>query len=117
MKKITVVSVPVSDQEASKQFYLKLGFQVVIEAPMGNNQTWLQMGFEGTEASITLVTWFEKMKPGSMLGPVIKVDDIENEMQELIAKGITVGKLDPTPWGKFLTITDPDGNTVILHQE
>jgi len=117
MKKIEVISVPVSDQETSKTFYQKLGFQVMVEAPMGNHQTWLQMGFEGTEASITLVNWFENMKAGSMQGLVIKVDDVKTEMEELIAKGITVGKLDDTPYGKFCTIADPDGNTITLRQE
>jgi len=60
MKKIEVISVPVSNQETSKTFYQKLGFQVMVEAPMGNHQTWLQMGFEGTEASITLVNCLKK---------------------------------------------------------
>ncbi|MVN22459.1 VOC family protein [Mucilaginibacter arboris] len=117
MKKIEVVSVPVSNQEASKAFYQKLGFQLITETPMGNGQTWLQMGFEGGEASITLVNWFEKMSPGSMQGLVVKVDSIETEMQQLTDKGVTVGKLDDTPWGRFCTIIDPDGNTVTLRQE
>ena len=84
---------------------------------MGNGETWVQLGLEGGEASITLVYWFEKMKPGTMQGLVVRVADIKSEMEELQGKGVAVGKLDETPWGKFVTITDPDGNTIILREE
>jgi len=117
MKKIEVVSVPVSNQQASKEFYQKLGFEVINESQMGNGQTWLQMGFEGGEASITLVNWYPKMSPGTMQGLVVKVDDILAEHEELTSKSVNIATIDNTPWGKFATITDPDGNTITLRQE
>jgi predicted enzyme related to lactoylglutathione lyase len=117
MKSIEVISIPVTDQEHSKSFYLKLGFQLVLEAPFDQGQQWVQMAFpEQSGVSITLVTWFPDMPAGSVNGFVIKTDDIEREKVELAAKGITTGQIDQTPWGRFLSVSDPDGNKLSLHQ-
>jgi predicted enzyme related to lactoylglutathione lyase len=115
MKSIEVISIPVTDQEKSKEFYLKLGFQVIVEAPMGESK-WIQMGFSGQDASITLVNWFPNMPAGCINGFVIKTESIEKEIEDLNAKGIETGKIDETPWGKFVTVKDPDGNSLSLHQ-
>jgi catechol 2,3-dioxygenase-like lactoylglutathione lyase family enzyme len=116
MKLIEVVSIPVSDQEASKHFYLSIGFELIIEAPMGDGSTWVQLGLPGQTTSITLVNWFANMAPGSMQGLVVKTDDIEKEYAELKAKGVNIKDIDPTPWGKFATFYDPDGNSLVLRQ-
>jgi len=116
MKSIEIISIPVTDQERSKQFYENLGFTLITEAPFGSGQKWVQLGFPGHDASITLVTWFPGMPPGSIHGFVIKTDSLEQDIEELTAKGIRVGTIDDTPWGKFLSIKDPDGNALSFHQ-
>jgi catechol 2,3-dioxygenase-like lactoylglutathione lyase family enzyme len=116
MKTIEIISIPVTDQGKSKEFYQKLGFSVIVEAPFGNGQQWVQLGLPGDGAAITLVTWFEKMPPGCVQGFVIKTDDVEKEQKELAAKGIETAKIDDTPWGKFLPVKDPDGNYLSFHQ-
>ena len=116
MKTIEIISIPVTNQEKSKQFYEDLGFALIAEAPFGNGQTWIQLGFPGHDASITLVTWFPNMPPGCQQGFVIKTDSLEKDIEELTAKGISVGKIDETPWGRFVNVKDPDGNTVSFHQ-
>jgi len=117
MKKIEVVSVPVTDQQKAKEFYLKVGFQVIIEAPMGNGQNWVQLGFPGAETSITLVTWFDKMKAGSLHGLVIYSANIVNDIKDLSSKGIKMSEIQDTPWGKFSHFSDPDGNSWMLHEQ
>ena len=42
---------------------------------------------------------------------------IEKEIKELKEKGIEVGKIDDTPWGKFAWLKDLDGNSLCLHQK
>ena len=37
--------------------------------------------------------------------------------RELKAKGIEVGKIDDTPWGRFAWLKDLDGNGLCLHQK
>jgi len=117
MNFIEVISIPVSNQEASKQFYLGIGFQVIVEAPLGDGNTWVQLGLPGQTTSITLVNWYQKMQPGSLHGLVLHSEDIEKEVAEFKAKGVDVKDIDPTPWGKFATFFDPDGNSMILRQE
>jgi len=84
---------------------------------MGNGSTWVQLGLPGQTTSITLVNWFTKMPAGVLHGLVVKTDDIEKEVAELKAKDVKVDAIDPTPWGKFATFYDPDGNSLILRQE
>jgi catechol 2,3-dioxygenase-like lactoylglutathione lyase family enzyme len=116
MKAIEIISIPVTDQQRSKEFYQKLGFNVLVEAPFDGGQKWVQMGFPGDGPSITLVTWFRNMPPGCINGFVIKTDDVEKEAADLVANGIAIGKIDGTPWGKFLSVKDPDGNALSFHQ-
>ena len=80
MKSIEIISIPVSDQARAKHFYISLGFEVIVEAPFEGDKKWVQLGFPGSDVSITLVTWFENMKPGCINGFVIKTDDIEGSL-------------------------------------
>lgn len=117
MKTISIISIPVTDQTAAKDFYLKLGFELIVDNSMGNGQRWVQLGFPGTQTSITLVTWFNNMPPGCINGLVITLDDLDAEIKALADKGITAGTIDKTPWGRFAAVTDPDGNRLSLHQK
>lgn len=116
MKSIEIISIPVTDQQKAKEFYQHLGFHVIVEAPFEGDKKWVQMGFSDSALSITLVTWFDNMPPGCIDGLVIKTDDIAKDKTELMAKGITVGEIDRTPWGLFASVKDPDGNRLSLHQ-
>jgi predicted enzyme related to lactoylglutathione lyase len=116
MKSIEIISIPVTDQQRAKAFYLQLGFEIVVESTFGQNQ-WIQMRLPGNEVTFTLVNWFEKMPAGSIQGLVIKTPDLQKEIDDLAARGIAVGKIDQTPWGRFATVKDPDGNALSLHQK
>jgi catechol 2,3-dioxygenase-like lactoylglutathione lyase family enzyme len=116
MKCIDVISIPVSDQQLAKAFYLKLGFVLLNESPMGNGSKWIQLGLQGCPTTITLVTWFKKMQPGSMQGFVLKTDDLETDLRNLERNGIKHSPVEETPWGKFASIKDPDGNGISLQQ-
>lgn len=116
MKNISIVSIPVTDQQRAKEFYVKAGFTLILENAMGPDQTWIQLGFPGAETSITLVNWFEQMPVGSVRGLVVETDDIKQEIATLKANGIIAGAIDETPWGRFASVQDPDGNIFSLHQ-
>jgi len=99
---------PVKDRQKAKEFYVKLGFQVVVEAPGPHEDTWIQMGLPGGETTISLAN-FQAI--------ICETADIEAEVQALAGKGITVGKIDDTPWGRFAWLKDLDGNSWCLHQK
>jgi len=108
MKAIEIITIPVSDQQKAKEFYSKLGFELIIEAPSHDGQTWIQMGLPNQATSISLLNFH---------GIICETDDIGVEIRELKTKGIEVGKIDNTPWGKFAWAKDPDGNSLCLHQK
>lgn len=118
MRLISVVSVPVSDQQRAKDFYLdQLGFSLVTEATFGDELRWIQVGIPGAQTSLTLVTWFDEMPPGSLRGLVIDCADLARQYQTLTARGVTfLGPPSPQPGGVFATLVDPDGNQISLRQ-
>ncbi len=125
MKAIEIVSIPVTDQQKSKEFYLKIGFQLFVEAPVGPGLNWVQLGLEGQTTSISLIeknldhgpdTYFAKIAPGSMQGLMMQTEDIEKDVKILKSKGVVFERIDNTPFGKFANFSDPDNNGLMLHQ-
>jgi len=116
MKSIQVISIPVTDQQRSKNFYLLLGFEIIDEAPMEGDKNWIQMGLRGDTVTITLVTWFKEMPPGSMQGLVLGTDDIEHDLLILGNNKVKISSIQETPHGKFVSLKDPDGNGISLRQ-
>ena len=108
MKAVEIIMIPVKDRQKSKEFYLKLGFQVIIEATDPHGDAWIQLGLPGGNTSISLA---------GFQGIICETDDIEKEIQELTSKGIEAGKIDNTPWGRFAWLKDLDGNGLCLHQK
>jgi catechol 2,3-dioxygenase-like lactoylglutathione lyase family enzyme len=54
IKSFEIVSVPVSDQQRSKQFYRDVvGLELVREEPMGPGQSWIQLAPKGCLTSPT----------------------------------------------------------------
>lgn len=108
MKSVEIIMIPVKDRQKAKQFYLQLGFKVIIEAPDPHGETWIQMGFPNSDSSISLA---------GFQGIICETVNIEQEVNELVSKGIEVGKIDDTPWGKFAWLKDLDGNQLCLRQK
>lgn len=117
IRRIDVMSVPVSDQDRAKSFYRDvLGFEVVRDNPMGPGQQWVQLGLPGAETTITLVTWFDAMPAGSLRGMVLDSADIDATWNELVGRGLQISAPQDAPWGRYATFTDPDGNGWVLQQ-
>jgi len=108
MKSVEIIMLPVKDRQKAKEFYLKLGFHVIIEATDPHGEAWIQMGLPNGNATISLA---------GFQGIICETDDIEKEINEYKAKGIEAGKIDNTPWGRFAWLKDLDGNSLCLHQK
>lgn len=113
---IDVVSLPVSDQERARDFYVDtLGFELVRQNKMGPVQQWIQVAPKGGQASITLVTWFDTMPAGSLQGLVLHTDDVDAEVSALAGKGVAIPDgVQDAPWGRYAVFADPDGNRLVL---
>jgi catechol 2,3-dioxygenase-like lactoylglutathione lyase family enzyme len=117
IKHLSLVSVPVADQHIAKAFYTEmLGFMVVRELVEGEQQ-WVELAPQGTAPSITLVTWFSQMPPGSLQGLVFDTDDIVQACDTLRARGVAVAPIEHDPWGQYARFNDPDGNGLVLRQK
>jgi len=107
MKSLEIVMMPVKDQQRAKNFYLKLGYHVIVEAAMGNGETWLQVGLPGAHTTLSL---------GSFHAIICDTEDIQRESTRLKEQGIEVGQADHTSWGIFAWLKDLDGNNICLRQ-
>jgi len=112
-----ILSVPVSNPEASKLFYQNvLGFDLIRQEPMGPDMQWIQLSPPGCATTIALVTWFDTMKPGGLQGVMINSTNIDQDHAALTARGLVLSEIQEQPWGRFATFKDPDGNGWILRQ-
>ena len=113
---IQLFSVPVSDQDRSRDFYRDvLGFQVLGDRQLTPEMRWIQLAPPRGDTSITLVTWFPTMQPGDLKGIVVETDDLDGDVTRLTEAGVTfTSGIDEQPWGRFATFDDPDGNGIVL---
>jgi catechol 2,3-dioxygenase-like lactoylglutathione lyase family enzyme len=113
-----VLSLPVSDQDRSINFYVDvLGLELLSGASMGPSMRWVQVALKGATTSITLVTWFPSMSPGSLNGLVLETGALDSDVALLRSKGVVIeGGIQEQPWGRFVTFDDPDGNGIVLQE-
>ena len=114
---LQVVSVPVSDQDRAKSFYVDtLGFTPMADEPMGPDMRWVQLSPPAGGTSITLVTWFESMPAGPASGLVLGCADIQAPHDELAGRGLSLAPIERQSWGTFTTFQDPDGNGWVISE-
>ena len=122
---IAMVTVPVTDQDRAKAFYVDvLGFTVKFDYVMdaevagdaGAGARWLMLTPPGGGADITLATWFGDAGPGS-LKLSITCDDVHATYAKLAARGVKANnEVEDAPWGRWFGIDDPDGNNWLIVQ-
>lgn len=118
IENVKVISVPVSDPERAKEFYVeKLGFELTRDDDSVPGIRWVQVTPKGGAPSLTLVTWFDTMPAGSLQGLVLGSQDVKADCERLAAKGVRFDRpLEEQPWGTEAVICDPDGNKLVLQQ-
>jgi catechol 2,3-dioxygenase-like lactoylglutathione lyase family enzyme len=117
---ISVISVPVSDPDRAKAFYLdQLGFELIMDNEFGPGLRWVMLRPAGAETAVTLTTWFDTMAPGSLRGTVLSVADIDEAVFELHRSGALDAEVEiqSAPWGRWVTLEDPDGNGWVIQQD
>ena len=114
------ISLSVKDIAASRSFYEALGFTV-----FGGNQDqgWLILKNEST-----LIGLFQGMFEGNMLTfnpgwdsnaqALDSFDDVRDIQRHLLANGIALGSTadESTSGPASITLTDPDGNAILIDQ-
>ncbi len=118
VRSVAVVSVPVSDQERAKSFYVdRLGMELVRDDSSIPGMRWVQVAPPGGGTQLSLVTWFDSMPAGSLRGLVLRMADLQGTYDALIAQGVEFeGPPTEQPWGLETVVHDPDANGIVLQQ-
>lgn len=115
--RLELIQVPVSDIDRAKEFYVdKVGFRADHDFQVTDELRFVQLTPPGSACSIALTSSVHQMKPGSLDGLQMVVDDAEVSRQELAGRGVEVSDVQVFPWGDFVFFRDPDGNGWALQQ-
>ncbi len=113
--RLELVQVPVSDIDRAKAFYVeKVGFKADHDHRVSDELRFVQLTPPGSACSIALTSGTHQMRPGSIEGLQMVVDDAEASRTELAERGVEVSDVQEFPWGKFVFFKDPDGNSWAL---
>jgi catechol 2,3-dioxygenase-like lactoylglutathione lyase family enzyme len=135
--KLEVIVIPVSDVDRAKEFYGKLGWRLDADFASGDDFRVLQFTPPGSGCSVIFGTNVTPAAPGSAQGLYLIVSDIEAARDELLGRGVKIGKVfhgaggvyagtdepylfgrqrvsgrdpDHRSYGSFASFRDPDGN-------
>jgi len=117
---VATICIFVSDQDRAKTFYTEmLGFEVRSDAPMGESR-WLAVAPRGAQTEIILYKMDEnwdhyRAVMGKSQAITFHVKDLMTLHTNLQAQGVRItSEPDKQPWGTFMTIMDPDENSLLL---
>jgi catechol 2,3-dioxygenase-like lactoylglutathione lyase family enzyme len=121
ISKVGRVCVTVTDTDRAIEFYTgKLGFEKVVDVPMGPDQRWVEVAISGAETTIALAPPPPGQEAGgSQTGIILDTSDVDGAHAVLKAAGVDVddevtrfgGPVPPMFW-----LRDPDGNSLIVVQ-
>jgi catechol 2,3-dioxygenase-like lactoylglutathione lyase family enzyme len=115
------VCVNVADTDRAIDFYVDtLGFEKVVDVPMGPDQRWVEVALRGTPTTIALAPPPQGQQAGgAQTGIILDTSDVDADHAALKAAGADVdddvtrfgGPVPPMFW-----LRDPDGNSLIIVQ-
>jgi catechol 2,3-dioxygenase-like lactoylglutathione lyase family enzyme len=115
--KIELLSVPVSDIDRSKDFYVSLGFVADHDELVDEKVRFVQLTPPGSACSIMLdKDMGGRMAPGSLEGIQVVVASADAALEQVRAAGVEARGVEEFPWGRFVFFEDPDGNGWALQE-
>jgi predicted enzyme related to lactoylglutathione lyase len=114
--KLELVTVPVTDVDRAKEFYVRAGFVADHDHSVSDEVRFVQLTPPGSACSIALGAGLTSMEPGSLDNLQMVVADADVARAALVARGVEVSEVEELPWGRFVHFSDPDGNGWHLQQ-
>jgi catechol 2,3-dioxygenase-like lactoylglutathione lyase family enzyme len=121
ISKVGRVCVTVADTDRALDFYVvTLGFEKVVDVPMGPDMRWVEVAVSGAETTIALAPPPQGREAGgSETGICLDTSDVDGAHAALKAAGADVDA-EVTRWGgtvpPMFWLRDPDGNSLIVVQ-
>jgi catechol 2,3-dioxygenase-like lactoylglutathione lyase family enzyme len=115
------VCVTVADTDRAIDFYVDtLGFEKVVDVPMGPGMRWVEVTLPGTKTAIALAPPPPGQEAGGgQTGICLDTSDVDADHAALKAAGADLDD-DVTRWGDpvppMFWLRDPDGNSLIVVQ-
>jgi predicted enzyme related to lactoylglutathione lyase len=114
--KLELVTIPVSDVDRAKAFYVEqAGFVTDHDHVVNEAVRFVQLTPPGSGCSIAMGTGLTDLTPGSAQVQLV-VDDIATAREELQSRGVDVSEVETFDWGSFVFFADPDGNRWAVQQ-
>ena len=121
ISKVGRVCVTVADTDRALDFYAgTLGFEKVVDEPMGPDMRWVEVAIGGAETTIALAPPPQGQPAGgTQTGIILDTSDVDAAHAALKEAGVHVddevtrygGPVPPMFW-----LRDPDGNSLIVVQ-
>jgi catechol 2,3-dioxygenase-like lactoylglutathione lyase family enzyme len=115
------VCVTVADTDRAIDFYVDtLGFEKVVDVPMGPGMRWVEVALPGSKTTIALAPPPQDQEAGGgQTGICLDTSDVDADHAALKAAGADVDD-EVTRWGDTVPpmfwLRDPDGNSLIVVQ-
>ncbi|MBD0292168.1 MAG: VOC family protein [Jiangellaceae bacterium] len=114
--KIELVSIPVTDVERAKAFYIEqAGFELDHDHQVNEELRFVQLTPPGSACSITIGRGIIDSPPGSAQVQIV-VDDVHAARTQLVERDVDVSDVQAFDWGSFIFFADPDGNKWAVQQ-
>lgn len=108
---LELVMLPVTDIDRAKAFYVdQFGFNADHDQTVSPELRFVQLTPPGSACSIAIGRGIVDTEPGSVHGLQLVTDDIETTRAELVERGAEVSAIEDLAWGRFVYLSDPDGN-------
>lgn len=116
--KIELIFVPVTDVDRAKAFYVdQVGFNADHDVQVNDELRFVQLTPPGSACSIAFGTGIGgTMTPGVQDSIQVVVPDADAARRHLLDNGVAASEVQDLAWGRFVSFTDPDGNTWTLQQ-
>ncbi|MGA9407927.1 MAG: VOC family protein [Bacteroidota bacterium] len=121
VNKLVMLAIAVSDMPKAKAFYGdKLGLKVATDYRQDDHHWWVSLTLPEGGVTITLTTFHENVKPGTMT-LWFATSDIAAAHKELSSKGVKVSEVKDDLHGpgsgvKWFNFKDTEGNLVHMEQ-
>ena len=114
--KLELVTVPVTDVDRAKAFYVdQAGFNADHDHVVNDELRFVQLTPPGSACSIAIGTGLTETAPGTANCQLV-VADIHAARADLNGRGLDVGEVQQFDWGQFVFFADPDGNRWAVQQ-